>query len=239
MAHLLPPLTSDLTEDADWDTTVVVHTDLMEVIPERRHSGWESVERKWVDNAQLLQPLGSVRNLTKEVEAMAYFPYPQTSIPTPLFDFDFRIKVILNPRSASVSVNDGFKKLTTVVEGIWSGCFGHGLVNNGAQESQDLPKGKTTATQVEATYRLQTKDEPPAYIECKSRGNRIGPPDVMKALEDPETAGSVDPRSCQYRVFITMKTSDERYVEKLNTGMWVGSCLWKGVEVVCDAYRIS
>ncbi|XXH02336.1 hypothetical protein Hte_008709 [Hypoxylon texense] len=76
-------------------------------------------------------------------------------------------------------------------------------------------------------------------IECKARGCRTGPAEVMKVLEQTETSEQVDPRMCQYRMFITMKTSDERYAEKLNGGMWIGSCLWKGSEVVYDAYRIS
>lgn len=78
-------------------------------------------------------------------------------------------------------------------------------------------------------------------IECKTRGNMTGPSELVKALQDPEASASVDPRSCLFRVFVTMKTTDERYAEKLNAGMWVGSCLWKGLEViyeyVCQLYR--
>lgn len=235
---LLPPPPAE--EDSDWDTTLVVHEDMLKVSLERRHSGWEAVEKKWTEEKQPQPGSKLSSDLAKEASAaMAHFPYPQMSIPSPQIEFDFRMKIILNSQFASVSVNDGFKKLTTVTEGMWSGHFGHGVVVSGGQESQDISSGKTVATQVEASHRLQTGDEPPAYIECKARGCRTGPAEVMKALEQTETSEQVDPRLCQYRIFITMKTSDERYAEKLNGGMWIGSCLWKGLEVVYDAYRIS
>ncbi|KAI1778934.1 hypothetical protein F4818DRAFT_437737 [Hypoxylon cercidicola] len=236
-----PPISND-EDDEDWDTTLVVHEDMLIVPLERRHSGWEAVEKEWAKKKQQQQPGGSKlsSDLAKDARtAMAHFPYPQLSIPTPQIEFDFRMKIVLNSQFASVSVNDGFKKLTTVTGGMWSGHFGHGVVVSGGQESQDISSEKVVATQVEAFHRLQTVDEPAAYIECKARGCRTGPPEVMKALEQPETTQQVDPRLCQYRVFITMKTSDKRYAEKLNSGMWIGSCLWKGLEVVYDAYRIS
>lgn len=88
-------------------------------------------------------------------------------------------------------------------------------------------------SQLGSTYRRSAEADLPDSIECKTRGNRAGSSEVMKALQDPETAGQVDPRLYQYRVFITMKTSDERYA-KLNTAMWIGSCMWKGLEVVCE-----
>ncbi|KAI1401626.1 hypothetical protein F4819DRAFT_317757 [Hypoxylon fuscum] len=238
----LPSSTPDLMSgDSDWDTTFIVHEDQLKVALERRHSGWEAVERKWMENNPPLQPTGpkAPSKLTKEAcEFMAHFPYPQMSIPQPQLDFDFRMKVVLNTQSASVAVNDGFKQWTTISGGMWSGHFGYGVVVSGGQDSQDSVYENTVVTQIETSHRLQTKDEPPAFIECKTRGNRAGSSEVMKALQDPETAGQVDPRLYQYRVFITMKTSDERYA-KLNTAMWIGSCMWKGLEVVCDAYRLS
>ncbi|KAI2468118.1 hypothetical protein F4781DRAFT_280389 [Annulohypoxylon bovei var. microspora] len=231
----------DITEDSDWDTALVVTDEWMKVASERRHSGWESVERKWTES-QALQPSGAKppSEITREArEAMTRFPYPHMSIPTPQLEFDFRMSVVLNSQSASVAVSDGFKKWSTVSKGTWAGCFGNGTVVNGGQESQDVAHGKSVATLVEATHRLQTADKLPAYIECKTRGNMTGPPELVKAVQDPETCRDADPRLCPFRVFITMKTSDERYAAKLNTGMWIGSCLWKGLEVVYDAYRIS
>ncbi|KAI0850861.1 hypothetical protein F5Y00DRAFT_232232 [Daldinia vernicosa] len=238
------PLTiSDLTEASDWDTTLVITDDWMKkIVPERRHSGWEAVEKQWIGNKQSQQSIDQKpsRELTrKEYEAMERFPYPQRALPVPQLEFDFRMKVILSSQSASVAVNDGFKKWSTFSDGSWSGRFGYGLVVNGGQESQDVVHGKTAATWVEGMHRLQTEDEVPAYIECKTRGNMTGPPELVKALQDPGASASVDPRSCLFRVFVTMKTTDERYAEKLNAGMWIGSCLWKGLEVIYDAYRVS
>ncbi|OTA93178.1 hypothetical protein M434DRAFT_395863 [Hypoxylon sp. CO27-5] len=237
-AHAMP----DLNEDSDWDTTLVVTDEWLKVASERRHSGWESVERRWIENQQAIQPAVQKppSEPTKEAcEAMARFPYPHVSIPTPQLEFDFRMRVILNSQSASVAVSDGFKKWSTFSDGSWAGRFGHGVVVNGGQESQDLVYGKTVATQVEATHKLQTEDEVPAYIECKARGNMTGAPEMMKLLQDLNASRDVDPRLCPFRVFITMKTQDERYASKLNAGLWIGSCLWKGLEVVYDAYRVS
>lgn len=56
----------------------------------------------------------------------------------------------------------------------------------------------------------------------------------MRALRDPEKADSVDARLVQYRVTLSMKTTDERYAEKVNFGLWVGSCLWRGSEVIYE-----
>ncbi|KAI1821410.1 hypothetical protein F4861DRAFT_518859 [Xylaria intraflava] len=149
------------------------------------------------------------------------------------------MRVKLNPQSASVAVGDGFKKWTTFIGGEWSGRLGYGVVVGGGQDSQDLVYGNTLGTQVEASHRLQTADEIPASIECKARGYRTGPPELMRALRDPERAGSVDERLSQYRVTLTMKTTDERYAEKVNFGLWVGSCLWRSSEVIYDVYRIT
>ncbi|KAI0385131.1 hypothetical protein F5Y04DRAFT_269065 [Hypomontagnella monticulosa] len=238
-----PPLPSDSTEDTEWDTTLVVTNEWMKVPLERRHSGWESVERKWIESRQPPRLVGanpqSEQSLRRVYDTMAQFPYPHLPIPSPQLEFDFRMRVVLNSQSASVAVSDGFKKWSTFSDGNWSGRFGYGLVVSGGQESRDQVHGNSAVIQVEGTHRLQTGDEVPAYIECKTRGNMTGPPELMKALQDPETARQVDARLCQFRVFMTMKTSDERYAEKLNTGMWIGGCLWRGLEVIIDAYKIS
>lgn len=130
---LPPPPMSDDAGDSDWDTSVVAREEMLNIPLERRHSGWEAVEKKWIEK-QLPQrrPGGSKLSqseLAKDVRAaMEHFAYPQMSIPTPHVEFDFRMKIVLNSQFASVSVNDGFKKLTTVAEGMFSGHFGHGVV---------------------------------------------------------------------------------------------------------------
>ena len=61
---------------------------------------------------------------------MALFPYPHLAVLVPGLESepDFRMRVKLNSQSASVAVNDGFKKWTTFTEGEWSGRLGCGVV---------------------------------------------------------------------------------------------------------------
>ncbi|KAH9895379.1 hypothetical protein F4778DRAFT_794244 [Xylariomycetidae sp. FL2044] len=243
IAAALPPFIPIPPGGADWDTAVVVHgPELFNVRPtqqDRRHSGWEQVEKSWAEKAGRTHKSTAAKRPSAQKEeggreAMIQFPYPNVSIPRPNFESEFRMKIVLSSQSASVAINDGFKKWTTFTEGTWSGRFGHGIVDGGGQYSRDLVQGKTLATEVEATHRLRTSEDLTAIIECKTRGFRTGPAQIMKALQDPQTAEEVDPRQYQYRVFITMKTSDERYAEKLNFGMWIGSCLWKNREIVYE-----
>ncbi|KAI0805016.1 hypothetical protein GGR55DRAFT_656708 [Xylaria sp. FL0064] len=240
----------------EWDTTVISHqhTWLTTDNNDRRHSGWEEVEKRWLKqqqqkqgSEQLVQQAGTAPSgggsgpSQKVPKAMALFPYPHLAVPVPSLEpeLEFRMRVKLNSQSASMAVGDGFKKWTTFTEGEWSGRLGYGVVISGGQDSQDLIYGKTLATQVEATHRLKTADEIPAYIECKTRGFRTGAPELMRALQDPEKAASVDPRLIKYRVTLSMKTTDKRYAERVNFGLWIGSCLWRGSEVIYDVYRIT
>ncbi|KAI0149516.1 hypothetical protein GGR57DRAFT_504697 [Xylariaceae sp. FL1272] len=240
----LPPLIpikeqnmAGTSSDMDWDTTTVVHNmNWPQIDNDRRHSGWAEVEKRWARQEKGvhqqqntgIQSLSSKSQPTKkDVEAAARFPYPHLAIATPSLESDFRMRVTLNAQSASVAVGDGFKKWTTFTEGEWSGSLGHGTVASGGQDSQDQTHGKTSATKIEATYRMKTGDEIPAFIECKTAGYRI---------RQTETSGD---NAETYRVTISMKTTDERYAEKVNFGLWVGSCLGRGSEVVYDAYRIT
>ncbi|KAI0428357.1 hypothetical protein F5Y09DRAFT_313160 [Xylaria sp. FL1042] len=239
----------------EWDTTVISHshTWLRTDNNDRRHSGWEEVEKRWMKQQQQQgteqssQQAGRAQSgrgsgpPEKDTKATALFPYPHLAVPVPSVEseVEFRMRVKLNSQSASMAVGDGFKKWTTFTEGEWSGRLGYGVVISGGQDSQDLVYGKTLATQVEATHRLKTADEIPAYIECKTRGFRTGPPELMRALQDPEKAASVDPRLIKYRATLSMKTTDERYAEKVNFGLWIASCLWRGSEVIYDVYRIT
>ncbi|KAI0403907.1 hypothetical protein F4802DRAFT_607850 [Xylaria palmicola] len=232
----------------EWDTAVVVHgINWPQIDNDRRHSGWEEVERSWTRQQQQQQsPPESSATRAKESgpsgdnpQAAAPFPCPHLAIPVPILEPDFRMRVRLSSRSASMAAGDGFKKWTTFTEGEWSGQLGCGTVVGGGQDSQDLACGKTLATQVEATHRLKTADVVPAFIECRTRGFRTGPPGLMRALRDAEEADTVDARLVQYRVLLSMTTADERYAEKVNFGLWVGSCLWKGSEVIYDVYKIT
>jgi hypothetical protein len=102
----------------------------------------------------------------------------------------------------------------------------------GGQDSQII--AADLSTRVETNYLLQTHDDPPAFIIAKTQGWRTGPPDVLAALLDPQQAGAVDPSSYKFRLFIDLETGDERYREKVNCGMWVGSGMRKGAEVVYE-----
>jgi hypothetical protein len=50
-----------------------------------------------------------------------------------------------------------------------------------------------------------------------------GPPQVLANLLDQGKADKVEPTSYIFRLFIDLETGDERYREKVNCGMWVGS----------------
>jgi hypothetical protein len=87
---------------------------------------------------------------------------------------------------------------------------------------------------METNHIVETHDVPPAYIVVKSHGWRTGPPEVLAQLSDPSKANDVDPNSYKFRLFIEMETGDERYKEKINCGMWVGSGMRKGSEVIYE-----
>jgi hypothetical protein len=89
-------------------------------------------------------------------------------------------------------------------------------------------------TRIETQYLLQTHDDSPAYIVAKTHGWRTGPPDVLAALADPERADGVSPEKYRFRLFVELETGDERYAGKVNYGMWVGSGVRKGAEVVYE-----
>jgi hypothetical protein len=91
-----------------------------------------------------------------------------------------------------------------------------------------------SSSHLETNYLLQTHDNPPAYIAIRTRGWRTGPPEVLAQLNIPELADQVDPNSYKFRLFIEMETGDDRYREKVNCGMWVGSGMRKGSEVIYE-----
>ncbi|KAK7915118.1 hypothetical protein PG985_012821 [Apiospora marii] len=246
----LPPLlpAAPPSDDENWDPSVVVHGDWMRVPAERRHSGWNTVERQWVGVGGVERP--AVRE-DPPVQSKTQAPpsgisgqsaddlgnlQPALSLPAPGLELDFRMVLELSDATATVAAGDHFKKFTTFTDGAWSGSIGSGT--GGDQETMDMTVGSTLATQVESKYRLRTGDEPPAVIDCRTRGFLIAPAQITDELRDCEKARVVDPRMYRYRVFITMRTADARYAARVNTGMWVGTCLWDVAKVVYDAYRV-
>ena len=60
---------------------------------------------------------------------------------------------------------------------------------------------------------------------------------MLEKLDDPSMSDEVDPKSYSFRLYIHMETGDARYLH-LNTGMWIGSGVRRGTEVIYDAYRV-
>jgi Protein of unknown function (DUF3237) len=57
---------------------------------------------------------------------------------------------------------------------------------------------------------------------------------VLKTLENPAQADSVDPRLYKFRLFVELETGDGRYRDQINYGMWVGSGVRRGAEVIYE-----
>jgi hypothetical protein len=76
---------------------------------------------------------------------------------------------------------------------------------------------------VETKYLLRTADELPAFIAVETSGWRTGPREVMERLQDPERADGVDPSEYSFKLSIKLETGDERYRDRLNGGLWIGS----------------
>ncbi|PBP22130.1 hypothetical protein BUE80_DR006958 [Diplocarpon rosae] len=164
-------------------------------------------------------------------------PHPALSLPPPGLHLDFRMAVALHPRISLGPTPFGHRNWISFTGGTWCGGWGSGVVLPGGQDSQLIIADGSA--HLETNYILQTFDSPPAHIVIKTRGWRTGPPGVLAKLADPEQADGIDPRSYKFRLFIEMETGDERYRDHVNCGMWVGSGMRKGAEVVYDAYRVS
>ena len=52
----------------------------------------------------------------------------------------------------------------------------------------------------------------------------------MERLNDPERASDVDPSEYSFKLSLKLETGDERYKDRVNTGLWVGSGAIKGNE---------
>lgn len=86
------------------------------------------------------------------------------------------------------------------------------------------------AAWLDASYVIETDDDEPAYMTVHLTGWRTGPKEVMQRLAVPELAGSVDPKEYLFRLFVRLETGDPRYADKVNTGMWVGSGIRRGLQ---------
>ncbi|MCJ1260388.1 hypothetical protein MMC22_000249 [Lobaria immixta] len=156
-------------------------------------------------------------------------------IPKPTLERDFQMSVQLNPK---ISVGPGIwgqRNWISYISGHWNGRWGKGTVVPGGQDSQLV--APDLSTHLDANFLLQTHDHPPAFISVKTDGWRVGPRETLEKLEDPALADEVDPKSYSFRLYVHMETGDTRYLH-LNTGMWIGSGIRRGTEVIYDAYRV-
>ena len=122
------------------------------------------------------------------------------------------------------------------ISGHWTANWGKGTVVPGGQAKQLL--AQDLSTRFDASYLLQTHDQPPAYITVRSEGWRVGPRDVLEKLGDPAQADVVDPKSYSFRLYMHMETGHHRYLH-LNTGMWVGSGIQRASEIVIDGQLLN
>lgn len=169
--------------------------------------------------------------------SLNHFPCPGLAFPMPALDFDFRIAVRLNQEAVHVD-SGNTKEITTVAAGVWSGSFGHGRVIAGGYDLGQA-RGFRPMRLVEGAFVVQTSDEQPALLEMRTRGSLSGPADVLDTLLSPRAPKDIDPRRYGFRMFATFKTSDKRYAEIVNCGLWVASGAWRGEHLVIDAYRVT
>ncbi|RDL40999.1 Uncharacterized protein BP5553_00978 [Venustampulla echinocandica] len=197
-------------------------------------------EMPWMSTTQQQPFLWSGEPIEKSAEATtessstpaSTYPHPDLSLPHPSLRLDFRMSVTLNPRISVGPTPLGHRNWISFTGGTWFGSWGSGIVLPGGQDSQIIiPNGSSC---VETTYLLQTHDNPPAHIMIKTRGWRTGPPDVLAQLNDPRVADKVNPNSYKFRLFIDMETGDERYRDQVNCGMWVGSGMRNGTELIYE-----
>lgn len=169
--------------------------------------------------------------------SLNHFPCPGLAFPMPALDFDFRIAVRLNQEPVHVD-SGNTKEITTVAAGVWSGSFGHGRVIAGGYDLGQA-RGFRPMRLVEGAFVIQTSDEQPAVLEMRTRGSLSGPSDILDTLLSPRAPKDIDPRRYGFRMFATFKTSDKRYAEIVNCGLWVASGAWRGEHLVIDAYRVT
>ncbi|KAF5245188.1 hypothetical protein FANTH_7459 [Fusarium anthophilum] len=157
--------------------------------------------------------------------SLNHFPCPGLAFPMPALDFDFRIAVRLNQEAVHVD-SGNTKEIATVS----AGAGGYDL---------GQARGFRPMRLVEGAFVIQTSDEQPALLEMRTRGSLSGPADVLDTLLSPRTPKDIDPRRYGFRMFATFKTSDKRYAEIVNCGLWVASGAWRGEHLVIDAYRVT
>ncbi|KAJ2982979.1 hypothetical protein NQ176_g1027 [Zarea fungicola] len=170
-----------------------------------------------------------------------HFPIPSLIFPTPMLEFDFRIE--FNLKSELVHARDAKKTAVIIDSGIWSGTFGHGSVSSGGYDL-DHPWDPRPICITEGGFVLQTAETIPAmyetanYFDIHRRGTLSGPRAILDILLCPNSTKNIDPRQYNFCMFCTAKTADNRYVEVLNSGIWVARGVWKNRALIIDAFRV-
>ncbi|KAK4207694.1 hypothetical protein QBC37DRAFT_326957 [Rhypophila decipiens] len=162
---------------------------------------------------------------------------PTSGLPIPTLTKDFHLECDLNPKLGLGSgPGDTLWNWISFTGGVWNATWGNGTIELGGHDYQYvLPE---LAAKLDTRYLLKTSDATPAYIQIKTDGWRTGPPEVLRDLNDPVKADSVDPSLYKFRLYINMNTGDPRY-NHVNTTMWVASGMRKGAKVIYDAYQIG
>ncbi|KAJ6788294.1 hypothetical protein PWT90_08580 [Aphanocladium album] len=199
-------------------------------------------KKRKVDDSELDTRLMGVCPTSRSIEELSkrsldHFPSPDLLFPMPALEFDFRIAVSLNPE-LSRSENRVHKEIITVTSGKWSGTFGNGRVLAGGYDLGQA-RGFRPIRIVEGAFVLQTDEAAPAVFEMRTRGSLSGPCNVLDVLLSPRKAKDIDPRQYSFRMFCTVKAADKRYAELVNCGLWVASGVWKGDELIIDAFRVT
>ncbi|CAG9940498.1 unnamed protein product [Clonostachys rosea] len=169
--------------------------------------------------------------------SLDHFPNPAFAFPTPTLEFDFRLAVTLRPEPAHVP-GRAHKEITAISSGTWSGSFGHGQVMTGGYDLGQA-RGFRPIRIVEGAFIMRTTDEPPAVLEMRTRGSLSGPCEILDALLSSRKPREIDPRKYGFRMFLTIKTTDKRYADIVNCGLWVASGVWRGEELIIDAFRVA
>ncbi|KAH8180182.1 UPF0311 protein [Sarocladium implicatum] len=126
------------------------------------------------------------------------------------------------------------REIIAVQSGSWSGSFGHGKVLAGGYDLGQA-RGFRPIRIVEGVFVMQTTDDTPAILEMRTRGSLSGPCDVLDNLLSPlSTPKTTDPRRYGFRMFSTIKTTDKRYAEIVNCGLWVASGVWRNDELIIE-----
>ena len=71
-------------------------------------------------------------------------------------------------------------------------------------------------------------------LELRTRGSLSGPSDVLDTLLSPVQPKDIDPRKYGFRMFSTIKTTDERYAEIVNCALWIASGVWHDDELIIE-----